>query len=98
MINYTGQLIPNPFGADVYDYASPLYMMPNNAPPTIAFHGAADVLVPVTQSRRLRDKLVQKGIVNEYYEYPGLGHDLWPATQLGDVFVKMGIFMNKYVQ
>lgn len=98
VINYTGILIPNIFGPDAYDWGSPWYMMPNNAPPTIAFHGTSDVLVSVTQSRRLRDKLIQKGIVNQYHEYGGLGHDIWPADKLSDMFNKTGAFMIANVQ
>lgn len=98
VINYTGVLIPNIFTADQYDWGSPWYMMPNNAPPTIAFHGTNDNLVAVTQSRKLRDRLVTKGITHQYYEYPGLGHDLWPADKLSDMFTKMGTFMKANVQ
>lgn len=98
VINYTGVLIPNLFQADQYDWSSPLYTMPNNAPPTISFHGTADVLVSVTQARRLRDKLNVKGIVNQYYEYPGLGHDIWPANIMNDMFNKIGAFMIANVQ
>ena len=98
VINYTGVLIPNIFQADQYDWASPLYIMPNNAPPTISFHGSADVLVSVTQARRLRDKLNTKGIVNQYFEYTGLGHDIWPANTMNDMFNKLGAFMIANVQ
>ena len=98
VINYTGILIPNLFTADPYDWGSPWFIMPNNAPPTIAFHGSADVLVSVTQARRLKDKLVAKGIVNQYYEYAGLGHDVWPAEKLSDMFTKFGSFMQTNVQ
>jgi acetyl esterase/lipase len=98
VINYTGILIPNLFGQDYYDWGSPVYMMPNNAPPTIAFHGASDILVSVTQSRKLRDKLVAKGITHQYFEYPGLGHDLWPADKLNDMLTKMGSFMQANVE
>ena len=98
VINYTGVLIPNIFQADQYDWASPLYILPNNAPPTISFHGSADVLVSVTQARRLRDKLNTKGIVNQYFEYPGLGHDIWPASTMNDMFNKLGAFMIANVQ
>ena len=73
-------------------------MMPNNAPPTISFHGSADVLVSVTQARRLRDKLNTKGIVNQYFEYTGLGHDIWPANTMNDMFNKLGAFMIANVQ
>ena len=98
VINYTGVLIPNIFQADQNGWGSPLYMMPNNAPPTISFHGSADVLVSVTQARRLRDKLNTKGIVNQYYEYPGVGHEIWPANTMNDMFNKTGAFMIAHVQ
>jgi len=97
VINYTGVLIPNVFANDQYDYGSPLFMLPATAPPTITFHGANDILVSVTQGRMLRDKLNTKGIPNQYNEYAGVGHDLWPNSMLSDMFSKLGVFMKTYV-
>ena len=98
VLNYTGILIPNIFGADAYDWGSPWYMMPNNATPTITFHGTNDVLVSVTQGRKLRDKLNAKGVLNQYHEYAGVGHELWAPDKMTDMFNKLGNFMIANVQ
>lgn len=98
-INYTGVLIPNIFTADQYDWGSPWYMVnSSNGKPTIGFHGTADVLVSVTQSRKLKDKLTALGIINQYHEYPGVGHEIWPSDKLHDMFNKLGAFMIQHVK
>lgn len=97
VINYTGILIPNIFQADAYDWGSPAYMLTNNAPPTITFHGTNDILVGISQARLLKDKLILKNIPYEHYEYTGLGHDIWPPEKLSDMFTKLGIFMTARV-
>jgi dipeptidyl aminopeptidase/acylaminoacyl peptidase len=98
VINYTGIFIPNIFGADYYDWGSPWYMLNAARTPTLLFHGTNDVVVGVTQSRKLRDKLTQLGIVHQYHEYAGLGHDIWPADKITDVLNKFTSFMTAQVQ
>lgn len=45
--------------------------------PVWAFHGAADEVIPVTQSRSMVAALRQAGGNVRYTEYPGAGHDVW---------------------
>ena len=45
--------------------------------PVWAFHGAADDIVPVTQSRSMVAALRRSGGIVRYTEYPGVGHDSW---------------------
>jgi acetyl esterase/lipase len=54
--------------------ASPLTRVDPTDVPVYLLHGAADVTVPVAQSRRLRDALVAAGIDHVYREVAGLGH------------------------
>jgi acetyl esterase/lipase len=54
--------------------ASPLTRVDQTDVPVYLLHGAADVTVPVAQSRRLRDALVTAGIEHVYREVAGLGH------------------------
>ena len=45
--------------------------------PTWIFHGDADQLVPVDQSRRLVAALREVGAPVQYTELPGIGHEAW---------------------
>ncbi len=45
--------------------------------PIWLFHGAADDIVPVTESRRLYAALQRVGADVQYTEYPGVGHNSW---------------------
>ncbi|MDR1683202.1 MAG: prolyl oligopeptidase family serine peptidase [Candidatus Symbiothrix sp.] len=49
------------------------------------FHGDADGVVPVQNSRDANSKLVEAGADVEYIEYPGVNHDVWtPVFQRTD--------------
>ncbi|HET7712171.1 MAG TPA: prolyl oligopeptidase family serine peptidase [Thermoanaerobaculia bacterium] len=41
------------------------------------FHGEADPLIPVSESRRMRDELTARGVEVRYTEYPRVGHNAW---------------------
>lgn len=45
--------------------------------PIWAFHGAADSLVPVKQTRDIIKAIRKKGGTPEYTEYPGVDHNSW---------------------
>jgi predicted peptidase len=45
--------------------------------PVWIFHGAADEIVPVTESRRMYEAMSQIGAEVHYTEYPGVGHASW---------------------
>ncbi len=48
--------------------------------PIWIFHGAADVVIPVSESREMADALREAGGDVRYTEYPGVGHDSWDAA------------------
>jgi predicted peptidase len=48
--------------------------------PAWLFHGADDMVVPVTESRRIVDALKRMGASPRYTEYPGLRHNIWDRT------------------
>jgi acetyl esterase/lipase len=57
-----------------YRAISPInYVTPDDAP-TVIFQGDIDDIVPVAQSRRIVDRMVQRGVPVFYYEFPGQGH------------------------
>jgi predicted peptidase len=45
--------------------------------PVWIFHGAADKIVPVTESQRMAEAMKQIGAEVHYTEYPGVGHASW---------------------
>lgn len=49
------------------------YVTPDDAP-TLIFHGDADVVVPVAQSRRMAAWMQMNSVPVTYYEFPGEGH------------------------
>ena len=53
---------------------SPLYNITPDAPPFLICHGDSDGAVPVTDSRRFRDALMQAGVPVQYFEVPGGQH------------------------
>lgn len=55
--------------------------------PIWIFHGGADPVVPVSESRRMRDELRELSIHVKYTEYPGVGHDSWDRA-----YAESGLF------
>jgi predicted amidohydrolase YtcJ/acetyl esterase/lipase len=54
--------------------------------PVWAFHGDADALIPVTETRRLVEALRKSGGNSSYTEYAGVNHDAWtPALAEPDL-------------
>jgi predicted peptidase len=48
--------------------------------PIWAFHGAKDVSIPVSGSRKLVAALKAAGSAVKYSEYPDVGHDVWTVA------------------
>ncbi len=67
---------------------SPIYFVDENLPPTLIYHGDADTLVPLDQSKRFVEKAKENGRQIELVVQPGGGHG-W-LTMVLDVgnFVK----------
>jgi len=57
----------NPVGVNLYGKKFPIWV----------FHGAADDVVPVANSRIMVDALKTAGAKVKYTEYPGVKHDSW---------------------
>jgi len=69
-------------------------------PPFLIIHGAADPVVPVEQSRELRDRLKRAGVEVEYIEVPGGRHGGFRGTHPDDaeLFKRMVEFLDKHLQ
>ena len=59
-----------------YMAASPVDQVSPRDPPVFLVHGAADPLVPVSQSEELAAALTRAGVPNQLVVIPGAGHDL----------------------
>jgi len=76
---------------------SPLRDITANFPPTIAVHGDADTIVPISGSIALLDILKKVGVETELVAVPGSEHGLNPAEET-KVYVQKGLeFLEKYV-
>lgn len=68
------------------------------APATISFYGGVDPLVPATQGPRLKAKLDDAGVYNEFNFYPDGGHADWNAQIMQEVFAKTILFLNTHFE
>lgn len=64
---------------------SPITHVSADDPPTLIFHGDADLLVPIEQSERMIAKLKAAGVTAELVRRPGSGHGWAPAEMAKDV-------------
>jgi acetyl esterase/lipase len=67
---------------EAYRKASPFTYAGKNAAPLLLFHGAADKMVPVDQSRRFADKITATGGTAELVVVEGEGHGFRPEKLL----------------
>ncbi|AZA61437.1 alpha/beta hydrolase [Chryseobacterium indoltheticum] len=63
-------------GISIENFASPVYWITKNAPPTISFYGNNDTVIPLSQKKILDAALNKNGIFNQSFEFPG-GHLDW---------------------
>lgn len=49
----------------------------SNNTPVWLFHGDADVVVPVENSRKINEQMLKQGREVKYTEYPGVNHNSW---------------------
>ena len=83
--------------SSMYQQSSPVNFIDAQDPPTIIFHGDMDMIVNVSQSTLLKDKLQTAGVINQLTIYPGLGHDVWPSSIMNQTFDKIEAFIKANV-
>jgi acetyl esterase/lipase len=76
--------------------ASPLFRVDEKTVPFLLFHGDADVVVPVENSRKLAEALKKAGLPHEYVEFPGEGHG-FKLERIPVVAEKSSAFFRKYL-
>ncbi|HEY6954760.1 MAG TPA: alpha/beta hydrolase [Flavisolibacter sp.] len=92
LMNGTPQSNPS-----LYQQSSPINFVTNQSCPTIIFHGNADVVVPISESVDLKNKLSSAGVANQMITYPNVGHEVWPSNIMTDVYNKMEQFIKTNV-
>lgn len=91
--NYLGTSDPQSF---IAKQSSPYFhLTKDTGVPTLIFHGEADELVRVSQSKKLYEKLKELGIPTEMKLYPGEKHELKPQVA-ADVFATIMEWLEKY--
>lgn len=73
---------------------SPAGHITTQAPPTLTFYGGQDPLVPASQGPRLKAKLDQAGVYNEFNFYPDGGHADWDIATFAEVYNKVEAFLQ----
>jgi acetyl esterase/lipase len=96
---------PGSFTTDTAKYleASPVNYIDEETPPTIAFYGEDDSLVPVSQKVILAEELEANGVQNVVISYNDAGHN-WNQAALEDCkqrlfkFVEKNLYLRKVSQ
>jgi len=60
---------------ETYKTASPITHVSSDDPPVLTLHGDQDVLVPISQAKKLDEKMKQAGADHTLMVLPGQGHD-----------------------
>lgn len=81
---------------DVFQQASPIYFAGKQNVPTLLLHGGRDGLVPVSQSKVLKEKLEAAHVQVELVVYPTEGHG-WQGANLTDSYEHVVAFLEKQV-
>jgi dipeptidyl aminopeptidase/acylaminoacyl peptidase len=81
---------------EVFKQASPIYFAGKQNVPTLLLHGGRDNLVPVAQSKALKEKLDSAGVPVELVVYPSEGHG-WYGANLTNSYDRVVHFIDQYV-
>lgn len=73
---------------------SPTNYINPKSPATLLFYGGKDPVVPQSQATRLKAKLDENGVYNEYYLYKDGGHSNWNAKAMDTFRQKLVAFLK----
>lgn len=78
----------------IFEQSSPAHFVSKASPPTLILHGGKDVVVNVSQSKLLAQKLKEAGVKHELYIYPFEGHGRWYGQSQLSSFDKIKVFLT----
>jgi dipeptidyl aminopeptidase/acylaminoacyl peptidase len=76
---------------------NPLTLLTSLFPPTLSIHGAADSLIPTSDSRALKTALDKLGIANELVIVEGADHGVMPEETRGEEWGKAVAWCERWV-
>ncbi|HEY0090843.1 MAG TPA: alpha/beta hydrolase [Flavobacterium sp.] len=79
---------------EIFIEVSPITHVTAQSPPTIMFYGGLDPLIPASQSPRLKERLDDFGVYNEWYLYANGGHGNWDPLTMLDFTTKLTAFLR----
>jgi acetyl esterase/lipase len=78
----------------IFEQSSPAHFVGKDSPPTLILHGGKDVVVNVSQSKLLAQKLAAAGVKHELHIYPSEGHGRWYGQSMLSSFDKIEAFLT----
>lgn len=82
----------------IFEASSPVHFVSKQSPPTLILHGGKDVVVNVSQSKLLAEKLRANGVKHELHVYPKEGHGRWFGQSLLSSFDQIESFLKENAQ
>ena len=82
---------------NVFTQSSPIHFVSRQSPPTLLLHGGADGLVPVSHSKRLKEKLENENVPAELVIYPTEGHG-WYGANLTNSYERIEKFLKTHIK
>lgn len=85
-------------GGGMYASARPSTYITNNWPPTVFFHGTADVTIPLEQTTKFFDSLRKKNVPVELHAIEGVPHAFDRHADLGTgAAIAADLFIDRHV-
>ncbi|MDQ3279082.1 MAG: prolyl oligopeptidase family serine peptidase, partial [Bacteroidota bacterium] len=81
----------------IFEQSSPAHFVNSQSPPTLLLHGGKDVVVNVSQSQLLAQKLKANNVPHALHVYPEEGHGRWYGETLVSSFNRVEAFLKAQV-
>jgi len=82
----------------IFEQSSPAHFVSRQSPPTLILHGGKDIVVNVSQSKLLAEKLAAAGVKHEMHVYPNEGHGRWYGNTLVSSFDRIETFLKAHAE
>lgn len=80
----------------IFEQSSPAHFVSPKSPPTLILHGEKDIVVNVSQSKLLAEKLQAAGVKHELHIYSKEGHGRWYGNSLVSSFDRIEAFLKTH--